>query len=189
MEFQELVAVRHSVRSFRSDPVPRELIEQAVHAAALAPSSMNSQPWHFYVTTGKTRMELGSIVAQSTVHLQEFIDVLTPEKLAQAQSWYSSLGDAPVVIAITMKSADGEFEALNRHLSVGAAVENLLLAATDVGLAACNVTFSFWVNDELGRLLGVKEGESIASIIALGYPEDTPPVAPPRDFDVATYLD
>lgn len=189
MEFQELVAARHSVRSFRADPVPRELIGQILRAASMAPSAMNSQPWRFYVATGATRAELGEILAQSTVHLQEFVDVLPPEKLSEAEAWYSSLGDAPVVIAVAMKCADGEFETLNRHLSVGAAIENLLLAATDVGLATCNVTFSFWVRGELGQLLGVGDDESVVAIVALGYPGDTSPVAPPRDFDVATYLD
>ena len=188
MEFQELVSTRHSVRSFRPDPVPRELIERVLRAAAMAPSAMNSQPWHFYVATGTTRAELGGILAQSTVHLQDFIDVLTPEKRGEAEAWYSSLGDAPVVIAVAMKCAEGEFETLNRHLSVGAAIENLLLAATDLGLATCNVTFSFWVRGELGELLGVGDDESIIAIVAMGYPGDAPPLAPPRDFDVATYL-
>ena len=50
--FKNMVQERRSVRGFRDEPVPREVIEEIIEIAAGAPSSMNTQPWHFHVLTG-----------------------------------------------------------------------------------------------------------------------------------------
>jgi nitroreductase len=52
MEFEELVRTRRSVRGFKDDPVPRQLIDEIIAVAKGAPSSMNSQPWHVHVLAG-----------------------------------------------------------------------------------------------------------------------------------------
>ena len=53
MDFEELVQTRRSVRGFSKKPVPREVIEQILHVAKRAPSSMNTQPWHVHVLSGE----------------------------------------------------------------------------------------------------------------------------------------
>ena len=189
MEFYQVVGERHSRRDFLPKPVPRAGIERVLSAATAAPSAQNEQPWTFYVATGATRQELGEVIAQSTVHLSEFMEVLGPKRYEDAVHWYSSLGDAPVLIAITVPKPDDEFTAVNRYLSVGAALENLLLAATAEGLGACNITFSYWVGDEVVELLKVGPDSSIVTIVALGWPSDMPPAAPQKRDDVAVWLD
>src|ERR1700761_1803926 len=52
MDFEELVHTRKSVRGFKTDPVPRAVIEEIIEIAKRAPSSMNTQPWHIHVLTG-----------------------------------------------------------------------------------------------------------------------------------------
>ncbi len=189
MEFSELVRARHSIRDFKSDPVPRELIQQAVENAAYAPSTMNSQPWHFYVASGETRVKVGEALAQSTIHLTEYLDALGPRHYEETVKWFSSLGDAPVVIGIGTPEVEGDFNLLNKYLSLGCATENLLLSLADVGLGACNITFSYWVRDELGTIFQIPAGTTIASCVAVGYPSDVPPVVPPRDMNVVDYFD
>lgn len=188
MEFRQVLESRHSIREFTSEPVDRDDLERVVKAAAMAPSAMNSQPYHFYVATAKTRVEVGEIVAHSTVHLQEFADVLPPEHIESASHWYASLGDAPVVIVVTMKNPTSELDELNKLLSVGTAIENLLLAAVDEGLSACNITFSFYVRDELQAYLNVGQDWKVVAVIALGHPA-APPVSPPHELNVATFLE
>jgi len=190
LDINEAIRTRHSVRQFRSDPVDRTVIERVLAAAAAAPSARNEQPWDFYVTTGDTRLELGRVVAQTTVYLREYIDSLGPEGMERAVSWYSSLGDAPVLIAVAAPESDDEFTSANRLLSVGGAIENLLLAATAEGLGACAFTFSYWVKSELGKTLGLPDGTSVVCVIALGWP--APGVESPRATrrsDVAVWLD
>jgi nitroreductase len=189
MDLRKAIARRHSVRDFRSDPVPRAIAERLIEAASAAPSSMNEQPWTFYCCTGETRARLGQIVAQSTVHLSEYMEVLGPERYEDALHWYSNLGHAPLLIAIACPNPDSEFTAMNRYLSLGAALENLLLAATAERLGACNITFSYWVRDEMAELVSLPEEQSITMIVAIGYPGEVPPAVPDRRSGTAVWLD
>jgi nitroreductase len=53
MTFDEVVLGRRSIRGYKPDPVPRALIEEVIGLAMRAPSSMNTQPWNFYIVTGE----------------------------------------------------------------------------------------------------------------------------------------
>ncbi len=190
MEFWDTITKRRSVREFSPRPVDREVIEKLLYAAIAAPSSMNSQPCRFHVCTGKSRIELGEIVSQATVHLIEYIDVLGQERYEEAVGWFSSFGEAPVVVGVSApySASESESDVFNKLLSVGAAVENLMLAATAEGLGTCCVTFAWWVRDELAELFGIGDDRKVVSLIVLGHPGDTAPVAPPKREDVVDWL-
>ena len=53
MQFDEMVRARRSIRGFKKDPVPRQVLEEIVDLATGAPSSMNTQPWYFHIVTGE----------------------------------------------------------------------------------------------------------------------------------------
>lgn len=188
MEFWEVIEGRHALRDFSTEPVSAALLGRIMHAAAVAPSAMNAQPWHFHVCTGESRAEIGRIVSQTTVHLTEYMDVLGPKRYEDAVGWYSSLGNAPVVVGVSAPVTDSQFDATNTLLSIGAAMENLMLAARAEGLGTCPITFAWWVRDELGQLFGLGEDRSVVAIIAMGYPGVIPAAAPPKGEDVADYL-
>jgi nitroreductase len=188
MDFWDVIEGRHSIRDYRPDPVPPEKLERLMHAASLAPSSMNAQPWRFHVAAGETRAEIGRLLAQATVHLEEYIDQLDPEHYEQAVAWFSSLGGAPVVVGVSMAEPASELERLNGLLAIGGSIENLMLAATDEGLASCNITFGWWVRDELAEALEVGDGRTVVALIVLGYPSEVPPIAPPHRQDIADWL-
>lgn len=189
MEFWDAITLRQSIRDFEDREVERSVVERIVAAARQAPSSANEQPWRFTVVQGDSRATIGRIVAQSTVHLSEYMDVLGPERYEAAVAWYSSLGNAPLLVAVSAPRSSVEFEAMNRYLSVGAAIGSLLLAATNEGLGACNITFSYWVKAELATVLGLSDTEEVVSIVALGYPSDIPPASPPVKPDDTVWLD
>jgi nitroreductase len=189
MELLDAIAKRHSVRDFRPDAVPSEMIERLVSAAALAPSAANEQPWQFFVATGETRRQIGRLIAQTTIHLAEYMEVLGPKRYDDAIEWYSSLGEAPVLIAVASPETDDALVRLNRHLSVGAAIENLLLGAVDQGLGACNITYSHWVEDEIAELLGLPDDWDVLTIVAVGFPGGAPAAAPAHRPSTAVWLD
>ncbi|NTU71543.1 MAG: nitroreductase family protein [Coriobacteriia bacterium] len=189
MEFYDAVASRRAVREFEPDQVDRAALERVVAAAASAPSSQNEQPWRFYVTTGTTREALGQVISQTTSYLDEYIDVLGAEGYDRAVRWYSSMGGAPVLIAVACPDSASEFQAANRLVSVGAAIDSLLLAATAEGLGACPITFSYWVRDEAADLLGIPEGDSVVSVIAIGTPAQNLPPRVGKRSDVAVWCD
>ena len=189
MEFQELVRARHSVRDFSPEPVDRAAIERIIAVAELAPSSANEQPWRFFVASGESRHALGMVIAQTTMHLAEYFDASDSKAYDQAARWYSYLGNAPTLIAVTSPNSEDPLSKLNRYLSVGAAVENILLAAVDEGLGACNITFSHWVEDEIADLLGLPDDWDVLTIIAIGKPGSVPPRAPSRRADDTVWSD
>lgn len=189
MEFRDVLANRHSIRDFDPRPVATDVLERVFSGVALAPSAMNEQPWQFYACTGNARTRLGEIVAQATVHLAEYMDVLGPKRYEDAMHWYSSLGDAPVIVAVTMLSTGDEVMTMNRYLSIGAAIENLLLGATAEGLGCCNITFAHWVQSEMNDFLGLPEGREVVALVTMGYPGPTPAASPEHRTDIVTWLD
>ena len=186
MEFSEVILERHSVRDFVDRPVDREALNRVLEAAALAPSALNEQPWRFYVAEGQTRARVGQVMAQSTVYLADYLDVLGPERCEEASRWYTDLGGAPIVVGIAMPRTQDVPTLINRCLSIGAATQNLLLAATDAGLGACMVTFSYWVRDELGDAFGLEDDRVIVGLVVLGHPVNAGE-APPHSRDVAVF--
>ena len=60
MEFEQLVMSRKSVRGYKKDAIPKELIQEIINVAKRAPSSMNTQPWHVHVLTGDALDEVRS---------------------------------------------------------------------------------------------------------------------------------
>jgi len=189
MEFREVIESRHAVRHFRDDPVPRESLGRVVSAARVAPSAYNEQPWRLFVLRGEGRRRLGGLIAQATIHLEEMIDTLGQDGVDEAAHWYASLGDAPVLVAIASPcSADGLVR-LNRHLSVGAVLENLLLAAVDEGLSACPITYSHWVEGEIAELLELPKDWDVLTVVAIGLPTDRKTGSPRRREDDTVWLD
>jgi nitroreductase len=64
MEVYEAVASRRAVRGFTDRPVPREVLERVLSAAAWSPSGSNIQPWHIYVLTGAPLAELKKLAVE-----------------------------------------------------------------------------------------------------------------------------
>jgi nitroreductase len=188
MDVMQAILGRHSVRAFRETPVSREAIDKLVAAAAAAPSPRNSQPWEFHIALGETRRKVVEVVAQTTVYLAEYVDMLTPEQLQRAEEFYSDLGCAPLVVAVSLPLTEDRLTMTNEYISAGAAIENLLLAATGLGLGACNITAPVWVRDELMNVFQVGEGREIVSLLVVGEPAEAP-VAPPHRQDVGVILD
>jgi nitroreductase len=187
MELYEAIRNRRSVRSFDGAEVPRDVLERLISAAGAAPSPYNSQPWHFDVATGPVRDAISEITALSTVHLQEYLDVLPTNQLGRAERFFASLGGAPVVIVVSVPVSEDDLARINAYMSAGGAVQNLMLAAHAEGLASCSLTFAFWVRDKLAALLGIGDDREIVALVIVGHPAETPE-APPRRGDIATFL-
>ncbi|MHB1340534.1 MAG: nitroreductase family protein [Coriobacteriia bacterium] len=188
MELLNALRNRHSVRVYTGEPVDRATIQDAVEAATLAPSSFNTQPWHFHVATGATRRAVGEAMALTTQYLQEYVDVLSPEQLDRAAQFYADLGNAPVVIAVSVQISGDPDADYNATLATGAAIENLLLRVTEKALGACSITAPHWILDRLFEVFQIPEGRKLAALILLGKPAETP-VESERRHDVVTFLE
>jgi nitroreductase len=187
MELMDAVRSRRSIRMFDGAPVDREIIDALIGAATYAPSRFNVQPWHFHVATGEARNRVAEVMALTTAHLEEYIDVLGADMVEYAARFYADLGNAPVVIGISAKRVEDPTEWLDDTIAVGAALENFLLSVVDHGLAACSLTAPHWVRDRLIEVFGIPDDSEIMALIVLGHGAEEP-AAKDRHTNVATYL-
>jgi nitroreductase len=154
MEFFEVVASRHSVRTYRPEPVPEELIVQCLEAAQAAPSWRNSQCWRFMV-----------------VQSRELIERLAAQRVYgyRINSWLTS---APaVVVACADPRESGQHGDLPYWaVDTAIALEHLVLAATALGLGTC------WIGgfdeERVRRLLSIPEPIRVVAYTPLGYPAE-----------------
>jgi len=147
MDTLEAIRTRRSIRKYRTDPVPRELIETVIDAGRLAATGGNRQPWEFVVVTDPARRaELAAMGGHG-----KFIE------------------QAPVCIAVFAGEGITPFE------DCAAAAQNMLLAARALGLGTCwvgNPRASF--AEKARTFLGVPERCKFFALIALGYPDESP---------------
>ena len=148
---------RGSVRKFQKKDVPQQILEKILLAATFAPSAGNFQPWEFIVIKNS---EIKKSLAGACYD----------------QPW---LADAPVIIAvcINMRLAGSLFgergEKLYGIQDTAAAAENMLIAATSLGLGSCWVgAFS---EPGITVLLEVPQYVRPTALIALGFPAEEPP--------------
>ncbi|MFQ5909014.1 MAG: nitroreductase family protein [Thermoplasmata archaeon] len=161
MELSEAIGSRRSIREYRDDDVPEELVDQLLMAACQAPSAGNTQSWEFVIVRDPRRKQ----------------------DLARAALDQKFVAEAPVVVAVCANQARSaaEYGARGADLysiqDCAAATQNLLLTAFSIGLGTC------WVGafdeEAVSRLLGLPEDVRPLALIPVGYPVEEPE-APPR---------
>lgn len=168
---------RRSIRQFADRPLADDLIRTVLDAANQAPSAHNQQSWKFIVVRGERKQDLGRLVAGRAADL--------PKPSASILRMAArSISSAPVVIAVVntgtliehgtelFKIDDrlaGDFFRTMEIQSSAAAAQNLLLAATSLGLACVWLGILFLIKDEVLEFLGQQAGEFMA-VIPLGHP-------------------
>lgn len=146
----EIIFNRRSIRKYQDKPVEQEKIEKMLRAAMQAPSAANQQPWEFIVVKDRTRLI----------------------ELSQVSPYSKMVEKAPV--AVVFLSKNGEMK-LQRSIpqDMGAAIENFLLEAVELGLGAV------WLGvapvqermDVIKKMFDLPEGIEPFAIVPVGYPE------------------
>ena len=182
-----LITNRRSVRRFDERPVDRADIERLADAARWAPSNHNRQGWKFVVFSDADELAaLGGQVRQSLAarlgECAEIPSARADELIAHATGFAA----APCVILVMHKRpslAAGKLLADNplasgEVLSAAMATENMLLAASAMGLAACVFTAPLLAADVWERIDDLPAGFEPTCLVAVGHPAGPPPEAP-----------
>lgn len=155
MDFQELIRVRRSLRGYKPDPVPEDVLYRVLAAGRIAPTAANLQPIHLIVVTdAEIRARMESVYARDWFYTAPVIIVgcVDPRKAWQRDDGFNA---AEVDLAIVM--------------------DHVILAATEEGLATC------WVcafdEGKAKELLGIPSEIRVIAMTPLGYP-----AAEPRPF-------
>lgn len=187
MELMDAIRSRRSIRTFDGRPIDRELVDRLVDAATYAPSRFNVQPWRFHIAMGDARRRVVEVMALNTAYVQEYLDIWGPSVIEHAAKFYADLGGAPVVIGVSAKRAEEPMFVVDDTIAVGAAMQNLMLAATEAGIATCSLTAPHWTKDRLMEVFEVPEGSDLMALVILGYADETPHEKE-RHVDVSVYL-
>ncbi|MGI6667008.1 MAG: nitroreductase family protein [Bacillota bacterium] len=190
MDVSEAISQRRSIRKFDDRPVPREMIEKMLHAATLAPSGKNAQPWRFIVLEGEKKDEVVDILERSVTSLKE-------AGLPTGSAEYSArtMRRAPVAIFVLnprrtaqeFKDRWDQLGCLVDTQSVGAAIQNMLLQATALGLGTLWICDVFFADSEIGRYFDT--GDELIAAVSVGYPAETPAPRPRKSWqEVTTWL-
>lgn len=182
---------RRSIRNYQSTPVSREWIEEVLQAGVLAPSSKNRQPWKFVVVSGEAKKEMLNAMRLGLIR-ERGEDAMLPnsrQHLDGAAYTLKIMEQAPVVILVVntlgidlrqpITAEDRVYEICNAQ-SIGAAMENMTLAATELGLGSLWICDTFFAHRELCEWLSA-DGELIAAM-ALGYADEHPAPRPRKAF-------
>ena len=176
-ETLKTIRERRSVRTFTRDEVSDEEIRFLLAAANQAPSAHNQQAWRFIILRGEKKQELAQLVTTQSA------DFPRPAA-ALLRMGAKSILSAPVVIAVANtgdlishgtelfkveKDVAHDFFRTMEIQSSAAAVQNMLLAATSLGLGTVWLGVLYLIKDDVLRFLGEPEGEFMA-VVPVGRP-------------------
>ncbi|HSO96919.1 MAG TPA: nitroreductase family protein [Acidimicrobiia bacterium] len=182
---------RRSIRAFRPDPVDPGVLDALVTAACLAPAPHHSRPWRWVVVespTAKTALASGMGERWRGDLAGDGLPAVRIDELVDASQQRIEAAPAVLLGCLTDDGLDHYPDATRQRaewgmalLSLGAAVENLMLAATARGLASCWVAAPIFCPDDAGRALRLDDGWLPHAMVLVGHPDPTyePRVRPP----------
>ncbi|MEY2883693.1 MAG: hypothetical protein RL490_1417 [Pseudomonadota bacterium] len=203
MEFDDVIMGRRSIRGYKPDPVPMELIKEILTLAMRAPSSMNTQPWNFTVLTGEPldRIRQGNTERNvaGVPHSREFrtgnafAGVHRDRQIGVAKQLFSAMGiarddaamrldwvlrgfrqfDAPVCVIITYDKVLDGSD--DTPFDCGAVATALVNAAWSRGLGAVINSQGIMQSPVVREHAGIADDQIIMKSIAIGWPDDSFP--------------
>lgn len=158
----ELLKSRRSIRRFKPTPVPLELVLKAIDAARYAPSAKNSQPWRFIIVE----------------------DPAIRRRLGEIHAYARPLLNAPLAVIVACVSEESPTSYL---LDCANATIYFMLAAHALGLG------TVWVQTlrnigELREILGLPANVTPVSMLAVGYPDESPAPRPRKPLEEIVFL-
>ena len=202
MELLEAIKSRRSVRAYKPDPVSDEVLTELLEVAGWAPSATNTQPWEFFVLTGKVLDDLnhatvadiregmkpnpdiaaletppkGPYATRQQKFFKQILDLVKPEEgTNKMQNWFEmsvSNYNAPAMIIIVADKSAPGWFIFD----IGIVTQTIALAAQEYGLGTCILGDAAAYPDCVRRVAGIPESKRIIIGIAIGYPDWNDPL-------------
>jgi len=199
MDVDEAVRKRMSVRAFKPDPVPGELVARLLETAALAPSGGNLQPWRVYALAGAPLAEFKALVSTTPMEQPEYEvypeslwDPFRTRRYVCGEDLYASIEvtreDRPARFrqlarnTLFFDAPVGLFFCLDRKLGppqwadVGMYMQTFMLLAVEAGLATCAQEYWARYPQTVAKFVGLPDDHMLFSGMALGYADEAAPI-------------
>jgi len=197
LDILEALRTRKSIRGYKTDPVPKEIISKVLEVATRAPSAMNTQPWQITVIAGKVLDEIrqenikalhaGTMSAQEIIR-KPFEGIYRKRQVDLAIQIFQLMGigredkekraqwmmrgfryfDAPAAIVLSLDKSMNSTLAL---CDIGILCQSICLAALEFGLGTCIEDQGILFPDILRKLSGIPESSLPIMCLAIGYPD------------------
>ena len=173
MDTLEAITTRRSVGKIKPERPPRELIERMLEAAVQAPNHHLTEPWRFFVLAGEARSALGRVMSEA-LRKQLADDAGEAGKALLAKEIEKPLR-APVLIVVAVKRSENpRVVPIEDVEATAAAVENMLLAAQDMGLAAMWRTGEAAYDPAVKSFFGLSPEDHLVAFVYVGYADREP---------------
>ncbi|MDR3121779.1 MAG: nitroreductase [Clostridiales bacterium] len=182
------ISQRRSIRKFLPKEIDNKTIEKILEAGILAPSAKNTQPWKFVVITNKNKEGMLNAL-KSGIEIEKSGNGLYKGEIAKsfingAEYTLKIMEEAPITIfvintgnKILFNRSYGEvFTEMANVQSIGASIQNILLASGEYGIGSLWICDIFIAYKELCKWLNTDQ--QLVAAISLGYPDENPPPRP-----------
>ncbi len=159
MELKECIAKRYSSRSYYKRKVKKKDILEIIESARLAPSAANRQNWYFIVLQNNAKKRVAFLMEDYLKKIKKISVIESIDVIKQAS----------ILILVFRHTDESWFE--GDYLSIGCAVEHMVLTATDLGLGSLWLRDVIYLRKEITNLFNLKDMELVTGL-AIGYPKD-----------------
>jgi coenzyme F420-0:L-glutamate ligase/coenzyme F420-1:gamma-L-glutamate ligase len=194
----DAIKTRRSIRKYSSRPVSIKILSEILKAASWAPSAHNAQPWRFIVLVNKTlKQDLAEAMANAwmTDMIKDGVPAEVRENMVKASIERFTRAPVLVVACMSMEDmiryTDESRQICERDLamqSLGAAMQNMLLASHSKGLGACWFCAPSFCKDTVRKLLKIPEDAEPQALITVGYAAEKPSAPPRKPLQGFSYL-
>lgn len=173
MDVLEAIHTRRSVGKVSEREPKKEEIEKMLEAARWAPNHHKTEPWHFHVLTGEGRNKLGE--AYGNINIEKLNNPTEAERQLVMESGLKKAKRSPVVIVVTVEPDRGDkIEPVEEVAATACAVQNMLLTAHELGLAAKWRTGKPVFHPIMKNAFNVSEKGWVLGLIFVGYADEEP---------------
>ena len=178
---------RRSIRKYKPDKIERKIIEEMIYSASLAPSAKNRQPWKFIVYEGEEKNKFVDVMCNG-INSEKTTHELMPEwafAIPDAENTVRIMQEAPCLIAVLNTNQHTTFASIENEklnveicdsLSIGAAIENMILTATGYGLGTLWIANTCFAYNDLMDYIGTDS--QLTGIVAVGFADEAPAKRP-----------
>ncbi len=182
MNLFDALQQRRSIKRFTDRPITRDEIERLIGAATLAPNHRLTQPWRFHVLGPEARYAYGAALGERKAKKAP-----TPEAgMALRDTVANEHRALPAMIVVAVVKSDNPEIAQEDYAAAMMGVQNLTLAAVDIGLGS-HIKTGGVMDDPAARMAaGVGDDERIVAVVSVGEPADVPPAKARKPVESCT---